>query len=75
MAMCKLPYTVKYEGRFYAPHESVEVKSEDMEELLALGAKVISQTPQDAKSPSKPIDKKPEKKTPYKIPPAKKGNA
>lgn len=74
MTMVEFNHTVKYGGVFHAPHASVEVKDEHVEELIAIGAKVLLQTPQDTESPPKPIDKKPEKKTPYKIPaPKQKG--
>lgn len=74
MFVVEFSHTVKYGGVFHAPHTSVEVMDEDMKELSALGAKVLSQTPQDTESPPKPIDKKPDKKTPYKIPaPKQKG--
>lgn len=74
MKMVEFNHTVKYGDVFYVPHAPFEVKDEDIEELVALGAKVLPQTPQVTESHSKPTEKKPEKKTPYKIPtPAKKG--
>jgi hypothetical protein len=74
MAKVEIAFRVKYGDAFYAPHVSIEVEDKDIEELVSLGAKVLSQTPQVSEPQSKPTDKKSEKKVPYKIPtPAKKG--
>lgn len=80
MAKAEFPFRVKYEGRFYAPHEVFEAKDEDAGKLTALGAKVLAQKqekPESASKPnpeSKPVGRPAKSSRPYKIPsPEKKG--
>jgi hypothetical protein len=72
MALCEFSHKVKYRGVFYAPYKPFEIDEKDVKELIALGAKMVPQNPQDAKTVSTPQEKKPAKKTPYKIPPPNK---
>jgi len=74
MALCEFSHTVKYGDVFHAPCEPFEVYEKDLDELTALGAKVLSRTEQDTEDVSKPQAKTPSAKKPYKIPaPTKKG--
>lgn len=80
MAKVAFPFRVKYEGRFYAPHEVFEAKDEDASKLTDLGAKVSAQkqeAPESASSPKppwKPAGRGARSSKPYKIPsPTKKG--
>lgn len=73
MAFCEFSHTVKYGGAFHAPFKPFEVAENDVEELVALGAKVLPQSREVAQTQSKPKEQKVVKKAPYKIPHAKKG--
>ncbi len=67
-------FIAKYGGIFHAPCTPFEVNDEDIDKLVKIGAKVLPQSPQETKAVSEQRDKKSARKTtPYKIPPAKKG--
>ena len=72
MSIVEFSHMVKYRGAFYAPYTSIEVDDKDLDELTAIGAKVLSRTAQDTEKASKPQAKTSTTKKPYKIPPPSK---
>lgn len=72
MSIVEFDHRVKYRGAFYAPHTSIEVDDKDLDELTAIGAKVLSRNAQDTEKASKPQAKTSTAKKPYKIPPPSK---
>lgn len=80
MAVLSFPFAVKYKGRWYAPSDSISADDSDLDKLVALGAKVLTQkqeapeTASSPKPPGKPAGRGTRSSKPYKIPsPTKKG--
>lgn len=73
MVKVSFPFAVKHEGRFYAPHEALEVAEAEADKLVTAGAKVLETVSKDLEKALEPKLAKPATKKPYKIPaPAKK---
>lgn len=72
MPVIEFNHRVKYGGVFYAPHAPVVALKEHIEELIKLGAKVLSQDEETIEKPLQQLEKKPVRKQPYKIPPPSK---
>lgn len=57
----KFPFEIKYLGEYYSPNEIIEVEEKDVEELVALGGKVLEKSatpPPKSTTKTKRVSKK-----------------
>ena len=68
MVKVSFPFAVKHGGRFYAPHEALEVAEAEAGKLVAMGAKVLEKVPETLKKALEPKPTKSATEKPCKIP-------
>jgi alkanesulfonate monooxygenase SsuD/methylene tetrahydromethanopterin reductase-like flavin-dependent oxidoreductase (luciferase family) len=69
MAKVSFPFAVKYGGKFHTHHETLEVAEQEVDKLVALGAKVVGRSPETIKKVPNADSPKP---SPKSSPPVKK---
>ena len=67
MVKVSFPFSVKYGGKFHSPSEALEVAENEVDKLVALGAKALGASQKSSEkaqetSPPKSADKTPSKK-------------